>query len=369
MVEGRKTPFYDRHVALGGRMVEFAGYAMPVRYTSIIEEHRTTRETVGMFDLSHMGEFCARGPQVADALDYAATNNVPKLEIGQVLYTPLCIDSGGIVDDLLIYRVGAEEFMLVPNAANIVKDRVHLEGLMPSDAEFEDRSDYTGMIAVQGPRSREVVERAAGISLADMKFYRFASDAEIAGQNVLISRTGYTGELGYEIYVEDDKNQLAVWDAIYPPVEKAGGCVVGLGARDTLRMEMAYCLYGNDINETTTPLEAGIGWTVKLKRDEYFLGKGTLVKQKEDGLTRKLVGLTMVDSGIPRQGYDIYVGEEIVGNVTSGTQSPSLDISIGLGYVNKPYDKTGTDIWLDIRGKRKKAIVAETPFIKNKHNI
>jgi aminomethyltransferase len=364
MAEGKKTPFYDRHVALNARMVEFAGYAMPVRYTSIIEEHRTTRETVGMFDLSHMGEFWARGPEAAAALDYAVTNNVPKLEIGQALYTPICLESGGIVDDLLVYRVGGEEYMLVPNAANIAKDWVHLESLMPSGVEFEDRSDRTGMIAVQGPKSRSIVEQAAGISLADMEFYHFISDAEIAGQRVLISRTGYTGELGYEIYVEDDRDQLALWDVIYPLVEEAGGCAVGLGARDTLRMEMGFCLYGNDIDETMTPLEAGIGWTVKLKRDEDFLGKDALLKQKEDGLTRKLVGFGMVDSGIPRQGYDIYIGDERVGNVTSGTKSLNLDISIGMGYVNKPYDETGTEISVDIRGKRKRAVVAETPFVK-----
>ena len=363
-MEGKKTPFYERNVALGGRMVEFAGYAMPVQYTSIIEEHRTTRETAGIFDLSHMGEFWVRGPKAAAALDYAVTNNVAKLEIGQALYTPICLESGGIVDDLLIYRIAAEEYMLVPNAANIAKDWEHLKALMPPDVEFEDRSEHTGLIAVQGPKSGEIVGRAAGISLDDLAFYHFIGDAEIAGQKVIISRTGYTGELGYEIYVEDDQEQLAVWDAIYPLVEEAGGCAVGLGARDTLRLEMKYCLYGNDIDETTNPLEADIGWTVKLKRDEDFLGKAALLEQKENGLARKLIGFTMVDSGIPRQGYDIYAGEERVGNVTSGTKSPSLDISIGLGYVDKPHNKIGTDIWVDIRGKRKQAVVAETPFVK-----
>lgn len=363
MAEGKQTPFYERNVALGGRMVEFAGYAMPVQYTSIIEEHRTTRKTVGMFDLSHMGEFWARGRQAAAALDYAVANNVPRLEIGQALYTPICLENGGIVDDLLIYRVGAEEYMLVPNAANIVKDWEHLKALMPLDVEFEDRSNRTGLIAVQGPKSQAILEEAAGISLDDLAFYHFLQDAKIAGQKVIISRTGYTGELGYEIYVEDDQDQLAVWDAIYPLLAEAGGCAVGLGARDTLRLEMKYCLYGNDIDETTNPLEAGIGWTVKLKRDEDFLGKAALVEQKENGLTRKLVGFTMIDTGIARQGYDIYVADEKVGYVTSGTKSPSLDISIGLGYVTKPYDKIGTDIWIDIRGKRKQAVVAETPFV------
>lgn len=361
-----KTAFYDRHVALGARMVEFAGYVMPVQYTSIIDEHRVVRETAGIFDLSHMGEFFVSGSSAAEELDRLVTNNVSKLEVGQALYTPMCIESGGIVDDLLVYRISNVEYMLVVNAANIDKDWKHVTRLLPKTVDAENRSLETALVAVQGPRAEPILEDALGARLGELEYYHHMY-AEIAETPVTLSRTGYTGEDGFEVYVDAD---IAgpVWDELYNLTVEARGVPVGLGARDTLRLEMKYCLYGNDIDETTTPYEAGIGWTVKLKKPIGFVGKEVLVKQKEEGTERTLAGFVMVDKGVPRHSYDVFDGggskAEKIGRVTSGSYGPSVDRNIGLAYLPTGSSEIGTEIFIGIRNKKVAAEVCDTPFLK-----
>lgn len=359
-----KTPFYEKHIELGARMVEFAGFAMPVQYSGIVEEHRKVRETAGIFDLSHMGEFFVSGADAAYELDSLVTNNVSKLEVGEALYTPMCVESGGIVDDLLVYRISNVEYMMVVNAANIEKDWKHVKKFLPKTVDVENRSLETALVAVQGPLAEPILEDALGARLNELEYYHHMY-AELAETPVTLSRTGYTGEDGFEVYVDADI-ALPVWDELYDLTVEAGGVPVGLGARDTLRMEMKYCLYGNDIDETTTPYEAGIGWTVKLKKPIDFVGKKTLVKQKEVGVKRELVGFVMTDKGVPRPGYDVFSGakEKKVGLVTSGGYGPSVDRNIGLAYVPTELTEIGTELHVEIREKRVAAEVCDTPFLK-----
>jgi aminomethyltransferase len=366
MLKPVKTPFYDKHVALGAKMVEFAGYIMPVQYTGIINEHRTVRETAGIFDLSHMGEFFVSGAAAAEELGRLVTNDVSKLEVGQALYTPMCIESGGIVDDLLVYRISNVEYMMVVNAANIEKDWKHVCGLLPKTVDTENRSLETALVAVQGPRSEPILEDATGESLGDLEYF-LHKYTEIADTPVTLSRTGYTGEDGFEVYVDADIAE-PVWDELYNLTVEAGGTPIGLGARDTLRMEMKYCLYGNDIDETTTPYEAGIAWTVKLKKLIDFVGKKALEEQKKTGIKRLLVGFVMVDKGVPRHGYNVFDANpkkaKKIGIVTSGGYGPSVDRNIGLAYVPADSTETGTEIYIEIRGKKVAAEVCDTPFLK-----
>lgn len=366
MSKAIKTPFYEKHLELGAKMVEFAGYVMPVQYTSIVDEHRKVRETAGIFDLSHMGEFFVSGAAAAEEIDKLVTNNVSELEVGQALYTPMCIKSGGIVDDLLVYRISNVEYMMVVNAANIEKDWKHVKKLLPKTVDSENRSLETALVAIQGPRAEPILEDALGVRLNELEYFHHIY-AEIAETPVTLSRTGYTGENGFEVYVDADIAE-SVWDELYELTVEAGGVPVGLGARDTLRMEMKYCLYGNDIDETTTPYEAGIGWTVKMKKPVDFIGKKVLVKQKEDGVKRELVGFVMTDKGVPRHGYSIFDGggakAKKVGDVTSGGYGPSVDRNIGLAYVPNEMSEIGTELYVEIRGKRVAAEVCETPFLK-----
>jgi aminomethyltransferase len=357
-----ETPLYSKHVALGARLVEFAGFMMPVQYTRIVEEHLAVRERAGIFDLSHMGEFYISGKGAPVAVDALVANDVEGLAPGKALYTPMCTPGGGIVDDLLVYRDAEEEFMLVVNAANIKKDFKWVKSNLPKKLAPEDESLTTALIAVQGPRSESIMSEALGQDLNDVGYYEFRL-AVLDGIQIRLSRTGYTGEDGFEVYVGAEAAG-DVWDVLYELTVAAGGLPVGLGARDTLRLEMKYCLYGNDIDETTTPLEAGIGWTVKLDKAD-FIGKAALEKQKKAGLTRKLAGFVMVDKAVPRHGYEIVdVNEKPIGNVTSGSYSPSLRENIGLAYLELPHNEIGTEIMVNVRGKPRMARVVDTPFLK-----
>lgn len=357
-----KTPFYDRHVSLGAKMVEFAGFVMPVQYSGIIDEHLTVRENAGIFDLSHMGEIYVSGKDAPAALDKIVANKAAELKVGKALYTPVCTPGGGIVDDILVYRDDDEKYMLVVNATNIEKDYDWVESHVPKGVGVEDKSLETALIAIQGPQSEGVVSEALSDDLNELSYYEFRFSL-IDDIPVRVSRTGYTGEDGFEIYV-DGERAGEVWDVLYDLTTGIGGVPVGLGARDTLRLEMKYCLYGNDIDEDTTPLEAGIGWTVKLDKGD-FIGKGALVKQKKGGLKRGLSGFVMVDPGIPRHGFDIVnVDEKNIGRVTSGSYSPSLRENIGLGYLDLPYNEVGTEIFVSVRNRPRLARVVETPFLK-----
>ena len=357
-----KTPFYEKHVDLKAKIVEFAGFYMPVQYTGIMDEHCTVRELAGIFDLSHMGEFHLCGKEAPAALNKLVTNNVEKLKVGRVLYTPICTPEGGIVDDILVYRLAEDQYMLVVNASNIKKDWEWLSKRLPKTVTFEDRSLATGLVAVQGPQSEAILNEATGEDLSDLKYYSWRN-VEIDGTRVLLSRTGYTGEDGFEVYVGAEEGD-DVWDTLYALTTGVGGVPVGLGARDTLRLEMKYCLYGNDIDETTSPLEAGIGWTVKMDKGD-FVGRDALARQEQEGLRRRLVGFVMEETGVPRHGFDVAAPDGTpIGHVTSGAPSPSVKMNIGLAYVNLPYDAIGTPLKVIIRGTPRSARVVDTPFLK-----
>ena len=354
----KQTPLYTKHVELGAKMVDFAGYQMPIQYTGIIQEHNAVRHSAGLFDVSHMGEFIITGDEAEVFLDYVTINDVVSIQPWQAQYSAMCYEDGGIIDDLLIYRY-PDHFMLVVNASNKEKDLDWFMAHKLDNVDILDISDQTGLIALQGPKSRSILQNIFDINLNEIDFYWF-DVAKINGNSATIARTGYTGELGFEIYADHD-NIVKIWDAIM----KAGGDAVeptGLGCRDTLRMEMKYCLYGNDIDASTNPIEAGLGWITKLDKDN-FIGKEALVDAKAN-ITRKLICIEMVDRGIPRKGYTIFNNGAVVGEVTSGTQSPSLNQGIGLAYVAKSFAKTGTKLKMKVRDKLLNCKVVKSPFYK-----
>ena len=354
----KQTPLYKRHVELGAKMVDFAGYQMPIQYTGIIQEHNAVRHSAGLFDVSHMGEFIITGDEAEVFLDYVTINDVVSIQPWQAQYSAMCYEDGGIIDDLLIYRY-PDHFMLVVNASNKEKDLDWFMAHKLDNVDILDISDQTGLIALQGPKSRSILQNIFDINLNEIDFYSF-DVAKINGNSATIARTGYTGELGFEIYGDHD-NIVKIWDAIM----KAGGDAVeptGLGCRDTLRMEMKYCLYGNDIDASTNPIEAGLGWITKLDKDN-FIGKEALVDAKAN-ITRKLICIEMIDRGIPRKGYTIVNNGAVVGEVTSGTQSPSLNQGIGLAYVAKGFAKTGTKLKMKVRDKLLNCKVVKSPFYK-----
>ena len=357
----KKTPFYDKHQKLGAKIVEFAGYYMPLQYRSMTEEHKRVRKTVGLFDLSHMGEFYVRGEGARQFVQNAVTNDITPLEIGQVLYTCMCYPDGGIVDDLLVYNLG-DNYMLVVNASNIDKDFAHLKSLIKSDdVKLTNLSDETALLAIQGPDAQKVLAKRTDYDLESMPFY-WSATANVAGVEMIFSRTGYTGEDGFELYLPPQYAEK-VWDAAMDAAREFDGEPIGLGARDSLRLEMKYALYGNDIDQTTNPLEAGLGWTVKLDKSD-FVGKEAIAKVKTEGLKRRLVAFELKEKGIPRQHYPIVCGGKKVGEVTSGMFSPMLEKGVGAGYIDKPYDKTGNEIGIDIRGKIITAEIVKPPFYK-----
>jgi aminomethyltransferase len=358
----KRTAFYDIHVALGAKIVPFAGFEMPVHYTSIIEEHKRVREGVGVFDVSHMGEIEVFGKDALAFVQKITVNDAAKLTDGRVQYSAMCYDDGGIVDDLLVYHMG-DHFMLVVNAANIDKDFAWMQRNCFGDVLLKNRSDEISLLAVQGPKSLATLQKLTSVDLSSIPYYHFRKGT-LAGVEMIISRTGYTGELGFELYFRSDlPTGKKVWDAVMAAGKEFAIGPVGLGARDTLRLEMGFCLYGNDIDQTTNPLEAGLGWITKLDKSD-FNGKSVLLKAKAEGLRRKLVGFTLAEKAFPRHGYTIHANGEKIGEVTSGTHSPILDKGIGMGYVRTAEAKPGTTIAVNIRGKNIPATVTALPFIK-----
>lgn len=360
------TPLFEEHKRLGAKMVPFAGYEMAVQFAGIIEEHQAVRTKAGLFDVSHMGEIWLEGP---DALNYAhrlVTNDIMSLEDGQVAYTPMCLPTGGIVDDLLVYRFGKQKVLLVVNAANHDKDLKHVQENAKGDVKVIDRSYETGQLALQGPLAAEIFGKVAARDLVDLEPFRFA-EKEVAGRPCIVSRTGYTGEDGFEIYTAN-ANLPDIFKKIMEAGKPVGLQPIGLGARDTLRLEARLCLYGNDIDESTTPLEAGLGWTVKMEAGE-FIGRAALAKQKEEGVPRRLGGFEMIDRAIARHGYPIVpagaaADANPISTVTSGSPSPTLGKNIGLAYLPKDGYKVGETIGVVIRGKTAQAKIVKTPFYK-----
>lgn len=360
-METKQIPLNDLHVKLGGKMVPFAGYNMPVRYSSDKEEHITVREAVGVFDVSHMGEFMLRGPHALDLIQWVTSNDASKIVDGQAQYSCLPNDKGGIVDDLLVYKMKDEEYMLVVNASNIEKDWNWIKNQDKWGVDMKNISDDIVLLAVQGPKAVDALQKLTDVNLAEVKFYTFVQD-KLAGKEMIISATGYTGSGGFELYINKDDAE-EVWNKIFEAGEAFGIKPIGLGARDTLRLEKGFCLYGNDITDETSPLEAGLGWVTKFTKD--FVNAENLKTQKETGVSRKLVGFVMIDRGIPRHDYELAdLDGNIIGKVTSGTMSPSLNLGIGMGYVTIEHSKPDTEINVIIRDKLVKAKVVKTPFLK-----
>ena len=354
----KHTPFNAQHRAAGAKLVDFAGYEMPVRYTGDVREHMAVRNSVGLFDISHMGEFRVRGPGAMEFVQGAVTNDVSALAVGQALYSPMCRPDGGIVDDILVYR-SADHFMLVVNASNITKDFAWLQSTCPPGVTFEDLSDQTALLAVQGPKASEVLRGHVPAAALGLGYYRFL-EGEAFGAPSVISRTGYTGEDGFELYF-DPRHAAAVWDGLMGAGRPFGLELVGLGARDTLRLELGYMLYGNDIDDTTTPLEAGLGWTVKLAKPE-FAGRDVLVRQKEQGTPRRLVGLEAEGRRVPRHGMAVEREGRSIGTVTSGTFSPSLERGIAMAYVEPAAAAVGTTLDVVAGSARIPVRVVKRPF-------
>ena len=358
----KNTALTEKHISLGAKMVPFAGYNMPVQYEGINAEHATVRNAVGVFDVSHMGEFILKGENALDLIQRVTSNDASKLYDGKIQYSCLPNETGGIVDDLLVYRIDEKTYMLVVNASNIEKDWNWIQKFNDKDVEMHNISDQTSLLAVQGPKAADALQSLTEMDLASMEYYTFKKGKFAGIDNVLVSATGYTGAGGFEVYFE---NQYAgqIWDAIFKAGAEFGIKPIGLGARDTLRLEMGFCLYGNDIDDTTSPIEAGLGWVTKFTKE--FTNSAALLAQKETGVTRKLVGFEMIDRGIPRHDYVVVDADgNQIGKVTSGTQSPSLQKAIGIAYVAKEFAKEGTEIFIDIRNNKVKAKVVKFPFYK-----
>jgi aminomethyltransferase len=358
----KKIPLHDVHEKLGGKIVPFAGFLMPVRYSSDIEEHNMVRNGVGIFDVSHMGEFMLTGPDALDLIQRVTSNDAAILVDGKVQYSCLPNENGGIVDDLLVYRINANKYLLVVNASNIEKDWNWIAKFNTRGVKIENISENLCLFAVQGPKATNALQKLTHVALDQMEYYSFKIDEFAGVKDVIISATGYTGAGGFEIYVKnEDANK--VWESIMEAGLAEGIKPIGLGARDTLRLEKGFCLYGNDIDDTTSPLEAGLGWITKFTKK--FTNSEALLAQKESGVAKKLVGFEMIDRGIPRSHYEICNAEGVkIGEVTSGTQSPTLGKGIGMGYVKTEYSKTSTEIFVKVRDRLLKAQVVKLPFVK-----
>lgn len=358
----KNTALTNVHIALGAKMVPFAGFNMPVQYTGINDEHETVRKGVGIFDVSHMGEFILKGEKALDLIQKISSNDVTKLYDGKVQYAYIPNEEGGIVDDFLTYKIDDKTYLLVVNASNIDKDWNWISKYNTYDVEMINISDKTALFAVQGPNAANALQSLTDIELASMGYYSFEKGLFAGVENVLVSATGYTGAGGFEIYVDNEQAEK-VWSAIMKAGEPFGIKPIGLAARDTLRLEMGFCLYGNDIDDTTSPLAAGLGWVTKFTND--FVNSKNLKEQKDNGVSQKLIGFEMIDRGIPRHDYQIQDEQgNVIGRVTSGTQSPTLKKSIGLGYVNTSFAKEGTEIYIAIRNQQIKAVVKKPPFVK-----
>ena len=360
----KNTPFTERHIALGAKMAEFAGYNMPISYSGINDEHVAVRNNVGVFDVSHMGEFILKGENALDLIQRVTSNDASKLSAGKAQYSCLPNNDGGIVDDLLVYCLEENKaYMLVVNAGNIEKDWNWISSHNSGNVEMHDISSKTCLLAIQGPNATKIVQPLTGMDMMNLKYYTFVKGVFAGVENVLISATGYTGAGGVEIYFEDKDNDAAmIWDAIFGAGATSGIKPIGLGARDTLRLEMGFCLYGNDIDDTTSPIEAGLGWITKFTKD--FTNKGCFEKQKAEGVKRKLVGFEMMEKGIARHGHEIKDFEgNVLGTVTSGTQSPTLGKAIGMGYIAAGHAAIDSEILISIRNTLLKAKVVKMPFV------
>lgn len=362
-----RTPFFEFHQSLGAKIVPFAGFEMPVEYSGITDEHICVRERVGVFDVSHMGEFIVKGDNALNFIQYVTSNDASVLYDGKVQYTCFPNGKGGIVDDLLVYRISSKEYLLVVNAANIEKDwnwcvkYAEQFGIVVGE-ELINVSSSTAQLAIQGPLAMKAMQKLTDTNITDMEYYTFKI-IDFAGiKNVLFSTTGYTGAGGCEVYV-DSKDAVRLWNAVFEAGEEFGIQPIGLGARDTLRLEKGFCLYGNDINDTTSPIEGGLGWVTKFNKD--FIDKDFLLKQKKEGVQKRLKGFVMVDRAIPRQHYEIVNAEgNTIGEVTSGTMSPCLKQGIGMGYLSEGFWEEGSEIYIVVRGKHLKAVVTKLPFVK-----
>ena len=359
----KSTPFTEKHIALGAKMAEFAGYNMPISYTGVNEEHASVRNNAGVFDVSHMGEFILKGEKALSLIQRVTTNDASKISNGKAQYSCMPNEEGGIIDDLIIYCIEENKvYMIVVNASNIDKDWNWISKHNSENVEMHNISDKTCLLAIQGPNATKIVQPLTDIDILNLKYYTFVKGKFAGVENVLISATGYTGSGGIEIYFEDkDDNANIIWDKIFEQGKSYGLKPIGLAARDTLRLEMGYCLYGNDIDDTTSPLESGLGWITKFNKD--FIGKAKIEKLKAKGIQKKLVGLETLEKGIPRHGYEIKNEEgETIGTVTSGTQSPTLQKPVALGYIDINYAKIDTPVFIKIRNKLLASKVVKVPF-------
>ena len=362
----KRTPLNGEHRRLGARMVDFGGWDMPVQYSGVIDEHKVVRSSVGLFDVSHMGELMVSGRGANEFLQRMTTNDVSKIAIGQAQYSALCRDDGGVIDDIIVYRRGLDSFLGCVNASNTDKDEQWLRSHLPaSGVILENESESYAQIAVQGPKARELVQQVVDINISALKYYWFA-EGKVLGQPSIIARTGYTGELGFELYVPSISS-AKIWSALVEGAQKFGGKPCGLGARDTLRLEMGYLLYGNDMDENVNALECGLGWVTKFSKGE-FVGSHALAAHKQSGLSKQLVGIQMIDKAIARHGYKVFsaaVGGQELGWVTSGTVAPSLNLNVGMAYVPPEFAAVDRDIFVEIRGERKLAKICKKPFYKD----
>jgi aminomethyltransferase len=364
MTELKRTPLFEVYKEYGGKTIDFGGWDLPVQFSSIKEEHEAVRTKAGLFDVSHMGEVEVKGPDSLQYLQKMLTNDISKLKNGGAQYTAMCYDNGGTVDDLLVYKIEDNHYLLVVNASNIEKDYKWLEDHLDGDVSIDNLSEKMAQLAVQGPLAEQVLQKLAGdTNLTEIGFFKFQQEVKINGKHALISRTGYTGEDGFEVYC-DAADAVGLWKAILDAGKEDGILPCGLGARDTLRFEATLALYGQELSADISPLEAGIGFAVKLNKEVDFIGKEALKQQKEQGISRQLVGIEMIDRGIPRHGYPVFKGEEQIGEVTTGTQSPTLKKNIGLVLIKKEFSALESEIEVEIRGKRLKAKIVPTPFYK-----
>ncbi|MFD2446035.1 glycine cleavage system aminomethyltransferase GcvT [Bacillus sp. CGMCC 1.16607] len=364
MSELKRTPLFEVYKEYGGKTIDFGGWELPVQFSSIKDEHEAVRTKAGLFDVSHMGEFEVKGNDSLSFLQKMMTNDISKAKTGGAIYTAMCYENGGTVDDLLVYKMEEDHYLLVVNASNIDKDYKWLEAHLEGDVTLVNISEDTAQIAIQGPLAQTVLQKlAVDVDLSEIGFFKFQQEVKLNGKNALVSRTGYTGEDGFEIYCKPE-DVVLLWKEILEAGKEEGILPCGLGARDTLRFEANLALYGQELSPEISPLEAGIGFAVKIAKEADFIGKDVLKNQKENGLPRKIVGIEMIDRGIPRHGYPVYKNDELIGEVTTGTQSPTLKKNIGMALLKLEHTNVETEVEVEIRGKRLKAIVIPTPFYK-----
>ena len=364
MTELKRTPLFAVYKEYGGKTIDFGGWELPVQFSSIKEEHEAVRTKAGLFDVSHMGEVEVKGKDSLHFLQKMLTNDISRINIGGAQYTAMCYENGGTVDDLLVYKMAEHHYLLVVNASNIEKDYKWLLDHVEGEVILDNLSEKTAQLALQGPLAEKILQKLAGdTELSQIGFFKFAQEVNLNGKKAFVSRTGYTGEDGFEVYC-DAVDAIDLWKAILEAGKEDGVLPCGLGARDTLRFESVLALYGQELSPEISPLEAGIAFAVKLNKEVDFIGKEALRKQKETGLTRKLVGIEMIDRGIPRHGYHVYKGEQLIGEVTTGTQSPTLKRNIGLALIKTEFAALDSEVEVEIRGKRLKAVVVPTPFYK-----